>query len=113
MKHPELPLMNALRIAEAADVGKKLSRLRKARCLRQLDAARRAGLSRSTAVLIEAGDAGRTLAQLLRYLDAIAPTLSLVQLLQESDPSLKALAESEATRRVRKLSATELKKLDF
>jgi len=37
--------------------------LRKARKMTQAEAAARAGLSRSTAVLIEAGDPSRTLAQ--------------------------------------------------
>ena len=81
--------------------------------MRQADAAARAGLARSTAVLIEKGDAGRTLSQLLRYLEAIAPGLSLPALLQESDPSLQALAQASVTQRVRPLSQTELNKLDF
>ena len=84
-----------------------------ARRIRQIDAAARAGLARSTAALIEKGDPGRTLAQILRYLEAVAPNLSLLDLLQESDPSLKALIQAEATRRVRLLSSSELKELDF
>ena len=54
-----------------------------------------------------------TVAQILRYLEAIAPGLSMLALLQESDPSLKTLEQLEATQRVRPLSATELQKLDF
>jgi len=113
MKYLESPLMPANRLVEAADIGTKLTRLRNARKLRQLDVAARAGLSRSTAVLIEKGDPGRTVAQILRYLEAIAPGLSMLALLQESDPSLKALKQQETTQRVRPLSATELQKLDF
>ena len=113
MKYRESSLTPSNRLVEAASVGAKLTRLRMARKLRQLDVAARAGLSRSTAVLIEKGDPGRTLAQILRYLEAIAPGLSLLALLQESDPSLKALEQLEVTRRVRPLSATELQKLDF
>lgn len=113
MKYNEQPLTPVHRLAEAADLGAKLTRLRTARKLRQLDAAARAGLSRSTAALIEKGDPGRTVAQILRYLEAIAPGLPLLALLQESDPSLKALEQLEATQRVRALSATELQKLDF
>jgi transcriptional regulator with XRE-family HTH domain len=113
MKHNEIPLMPLRRIDEAQGIGAKLARLRVARRIRQIDAAARAGLARSTAALIEKGDPGRTLAQVLRYLEAIAPSLSLLDLLQESDPSLKALLQAEATRRVRLLSGAELKELDF
>lgn len=105
--------MTPHRLSEAKEVGTKLARLRVARKIRQIDAASRAGLARSTAALIEKGDPGRTMSQILRYLDAIAPNLSLLALLQESDPSLKALAHAEATQRVRPLSTAELKKLDF
>ena len=113
MKYLERILLPTSRLSEAAAIGTKLARLRTARKLRQQDAAARAGLSRSTAALIEKGDPGRTMAQILRYLEAIAPGLPLLALLQESDPSLKALEQREATRRVRALSAAELQKLDF
>jgi len=113
MKYDEAPLMTARRLAEAKDLGEKLARLRVARKIRQVDAAARAGLARSTAALIEKGDPGRTQAQILRYLDAIAPNLTLLALLQESDPSLQALSHAEATRRVRPLSNAGLKELDF
>jgi len=55
----------------------------------------------------------RTQAQILRYLQDIAPGVSLLSLLKEDDPSLQALAAREATRRVRALSKTELERLDF
>jgi len=113
MKYDEIPLMEPKRLAEIKELGLKIARLRIARNIRQSDAAARAGFSRSTAALIEKGDPGRTLAQLARYLDAIAPGLSLSALLQESDPSLKALQLDEATKRVRLLSGAELKVLDF
>ncbi|MFN5880149.1 MAG: XRE family transcriptional regulator, partial [Burkholderiales bacterium] len=90
-----------------------LARLRMARRIRQADAATRAGLSRSTAVLLEKGDLGRTQAQILRYLEAIAPGVSLLSLLKEDDPALQALAAREATQRVRTLSKSELQRLDF
>lgn len=113
MKRNENPLMNPERVAEAKSLGEKLARLRMARNLRQVDAAARAGIARSTAILIEKGDLSRTTAQILRYLDAIAPGVSLLSLLQETDPSLQALAAREATRRVRPLSRSELDELDF
>ena len=113
MKYKEEQLLAPPRVAEATEIGAKLARLRLARKIRQIDAAARAGLARSTAVLIEKGDPSRTLSQLMRYLDAIAPGLPLSALLQESDPSLKALAQADATQRVRPLSQAELNKLDF
>lgn len=113
MKHSESPLLSVQHLAEAQALGEKLARLRIARRLRQADAAQRAGLSRSTAALIEKGDAGRTLAQVLRYLEAISPGLSLLALLQDEDPALLALKVRETTQRVRVLSDSELKDLDF
>ena len=113
MKHNEHPLMTLGRLQEARQLGEKLARLRMARRIRQADAASRAGLSRSTAVLLEKGDLGRTQAQILRYLEAIAPGVSLLSLLKEEDPSLQALAARETTQRVRTLSKTELERLDF
>jgi len=113
MKYSEEPLLTSQHKAESLDLGAKLARLRRARKVRQADAAARAGLARSTAVLIEKGDPRRTLGQVLRYLEAIAPGVSLPALLQESDPSLNALAQAEATQRVRALSSADLRKLDF
>jgi transcriptional regulator with XRE-family HTH domain len=113
MKYKEEHLLAPHRMAEATEIGAKLARLRRARKIRQFDAAARAGLARSTAVLIEKGDPSRTIAQILRYLEAIAPGLPLLALLQESDPSLKALEQRETTQRVRPMSGTELQKLDF
>jgi len=49
----------------------------------------------------------------MRYVDAIAPGLTLLAVLQEKDPSLAALREAEVTRRVRLLSKSEMEKLDF
>ncbi len=113
MKYKEALLLTPQHLAETQGLGTKLARLRRARKVRQADAAVRAGLARSTAVLIEKGDPSRTLGQIFRYLEAIAPGLSLPALLQESDPSLTTLAQAEATQRVRPMSATELQALDF
>ena len=113
MKRNEQPLMSADRLEEARQLGEKLARLRAARRIRQADAATRAGISRSTAVLLEKGDLSRTQAQILRYLEAIAPGVSLLSLLKEDDPSLQALAARETTQRVRASSKTELQRLDF
>jgi transcriptional regulator with XRE-family HTH domain len=113
MKRDESPLLSPVRMQEARALGEKLARLRMARRLRQADAAARAGLARSTASLIEKGDLSRTQAQILRYLEAIAPGVTLLALLQETDPSLLALSARELTQRVRPLSKDELQKLDF
>lgn len=113
MKRDETPLVSPERMREAQELGAKLARLRHARRIRQADAAARAGLSRSTAVLIEKGDLSRTQAQILRYLDAIAPGVTLLALLMESDPALQALSVKEKTQRVRTLSKDELRRLDF
>lgn len=113
MKRNEAPLLSPERTQEVRELGEKLARLRMARRLRQADAAARAGLSRSTAALIEKGDIGRTQAQILRYLEAVAPGVTLLALLQETDPSLQALRTRELTRRVRPLGKDALRKLDF
>jgi len=113
MKYAEAPSLPVELLAMSHDVGAKLSRLRKAHRLRQSDAALRAGVSRSTAVLLEAGDPGRTLSQVLRYLNAISPGSTLLELLQEADPALVSLRQTEETKRVRKLSRKELEELDF
>lgn len=105
--------MTPERLHEARQLGKKLARLRTARRIRQADAAMRAGISRSTAVLLEKGDLSRTQAQILRYLESIAPGVSLLSLLREDDPSLQALAARETSQRVRALGKAELQRLDF
>ena len=98
---------------QATQLGRRLARLRLARGIKQTDAALRAGLSRNTAYRIERGDPGLAIGQVLRYLDAIAPGSTLLDLLSESDPALAALAARERTQRVRDLSSTELDELDF
>lgn len=100
-------------LSQSVALGEKLARLRIARQVRQVDAALRAGLSRTTVYRIERGEPGVALGQVLRYLDAIAPGETLLQLLSEADPALVALAAREQTRRVREPSRAELEKLDF
>lgn len=68
--------------AQATLLGQRLTQLRHAGRLRQAEAAQLAGLSRPTASRIEAGDPGRTLDQVLRYLQALSPGTTLLQLLQ-------------------------------
>lgn len=99
--------------AESEALGLKLARLRMARGIKQLDAAVRAGLSRNTAYRLERGDPGLAFGQILRYLNAIAPGQTLLDLLSENDPALKALSVRERTQRVRDMTTRELKNLDF
>lgn len=100
-------------LEDAGHLGRQVARLRVARHLTQSEAALRAGLSRNTAYRLEKGDPGLALGQVLRYIDAIAPGKSLLSLLQEDDPSLTTLSTRERKKRVREMSETELKKLDF
>ena len=100
-------------LAQSQQIGQLVARLRVARKIKQADAAVRAGLSRNTAYRIERGDPGLAIGQVLRYLDAISAGSTLSDLLTESDPSLVALEARERTRRIRDLSSSELKELDF
>ena len=98
---------------EAKKLGAALARLRIARGLKQEQAALRAGLSRNTAYRLEKGNPGVAVGQVLRYLDAIVPGKTLLELLSETDPALAALGAREQRRRVRDLSKRELDEIDF
>ncbi len=113
MKVRQADILSPELLAQSTELGEKLNRLRIARRIRQGEAALRAGLSRTTVYRIERGEPGVALGQVLRYLDAVAPGTTLLQLLSESDPALVALAHREQTRRVRELSAAEREKFDF
>ncbi|WP_244095732.1 helix-turn-helix domain-containing protein [Rhodoferax ferrireducens] len=99
--------------AECAQLGQLLARLRIARAVKQADAALRSGISRNTAYRLEKGDPGVALGQVLRYLDAIAPGCTLLELLAERDPALITLRMREKTQRVRDMTAAELEEIDF
>ena len=113
MKVSQSAVLSSSLLLQAQQIGGALARLRKARGVKQADAALRAGISRNTAYRLERGDPGLAMGQVLRYLDAIAPGSSLLQLLLESDPSLGALEQREQTQRVRGLSAADLDGLNF
>lgn len=98
--------------AQARDLGARLARLRAAHEMRQSDAALRAGISRSTAGRLESGDPGVAVGQLLRYLNAVSPGLTLAQLLEKERPAELALRERERTKRVR-LATGDRVDLDF
>src|ERR1700688_183074 len=101
MKVTQSALLNLSQTAEAKKLGAALARLRIARSMKQDQAALRAGLSRNTAYRLEKGDPGVALGQILRYLDAIVPGKTLLDLLAESDPALATLSAQEQRRRAR------------
>jgi len=113
MKVTQSALLDSNRTGEARKLGAALARLRIARGVRQDQAALRAGVSRNTAYRLEKGDPGIAMGQILRYLDAIVPGKTLLDLLSETDPALAALSAKEQRRRVRDLSKRELDELDF
>lgn len=99
--------------AETVQMGELIARLRVARQVKQAEAAIRAGLSRNTAYRIERGDPGLAIGQVLRYLDAIAPGMTLAELLTERDPALLQQQREEQRQRVRGLTQAELDELNF
>ena len=113
MKITQSALLNSSQVAQAKGLGTALARLRIARGMKQDQAALRAGLSRNTAYRLEKGDPGTAMGQILRYLDAIVPGKTLLELLSETDPALAALSAREQRRRARSLSKRELDEIDF
>ncbi|CAG4890020.1 hypothetical protein R52603_05077 [Paraburkholderia saeva] len=113
MKVTQASILSAPLLEQSKHLGELLARLRIARGVKQTDAALRAGLSRNTAYRIEHGDPGLAIGQVLRYLDSIAPGMSLETLYAEKDPALAALAARERKSRVRDMSAAERDELDF
>lgn len=94
-------------------IASKLVELRAARRIRQSEAAIRSGLSRTTVQRLEKGDPGGSIGALIRYIDAIAPGLTLQKFLEGSDPSVISLSRKSLPQRVRGLSPSELKEIDF
>jgi transcriptional regulator with XRE-family HTH domain len=113
MKVTQSALLSSNLTAEAQKLGAAVARLRIARGMKQDQVALRAGMSRNTAYRLEKGDPGIAVGQILRYLDAITPGKTLLELLTETDPALAALAAREKRRRARELSKRELDEIDF
>ncbi len=113
MKITQASMLSPRKIDECKYLGKLLARLRLARKVKQSDAALRAGLSRNTAYRLEHGDPGLAMGQVLRYLEAISPSSTLLDLLSKKDPALLALDTREKSKRVRDMSAAEREELDF
>jgi transcriptional regulator with XRE-family HTH domain len=100
-------------LTQAQELGTRLARLRAAKEVRQSDAALRAGISRSTASRLESGDPSVAVGQLLRYLDALSPGLTLAQLLAKEQPAELALQVRERTKRVRLTASGDRSDLNF
>jgi|SRR5882757_207318 transcriptional regulator with XRE-family HTH domain len=113
MKVTQAAVLTPNLASDASKLGAALARLRIARGMKQDQVALRAGLSRNSAYRLEKGDPGVALGQILRYLDAIVPGKTLLELLSESDPALAALSAQEQRRRARELSKRELDEIDF
>lgn len=113
MKVTQASMLSPSQIDECKDLGQLLARLRLARKVKQADAALRAGLSRNTVYRLEHGDPGLAMGQVLRYLEAISPGSTLLDLLSQKDPALLALDAREKSKRVRDMGAAEREELDF
>lgn len=113
MKVTQASMLSPRQLDECKDLGQLLARLRLARKVKQSDAALRAGLSRNTVYRLEHGDPGLAMGQVLRYLEAISPGSTLLDLLSQKDPALLALDAREKSKRVRDMGAAEREELDF
>ncbi|HVP32473.1 MAG TPA: helix-turn-helix domain-containing protein [Steroidobacteraceae bacterium] len=113
MKVTQSARLTTAQAAEARRLGAALARLRLARGIKQDQAALRAGVSRNTAYRLEKGDPGIAVGQILRYLEALVPGKTLLELLSETDPALAALSARERRRRARDLTKRELAEIDF
>ena len=111
MKYDESLRTPEVRLKEAEQIGDQLRTLRIARGVTQSEAAARAGVSRSTAVLLEKGDEGRTLSQVLRYLHALEPELTLAGLLTGKSAAVRVFNETPRVHRVYKSSASAGRKV--
>jgi transcriptional regulator with XRE-family HTH domain len=113
MKVTQSVMMGPELAKEVEHLGALLVRLRHARGMKQQEAALRAGMSRNSAYRLERGDPGLAIGQILRYLEAIAPGKTLLELLSQTDPALVTLGSREKKRRVRDMTRAELDALDF
>ena len=113
MRVPQVAIIKPELAEESRKLGGLIARLRLARGVKQTDAALRASLSRNTVYRMEKGDPSIAIGLILRYIDAIAPGVTLAQLVSETDPALIVLKMKEQKRRVRGLSAEQLQEVDF
>jgi transcriptional regulator with XRE-family HTH domain len=83
MQRQQNAVMTDTQVGKIRELGERLAEMRRARNLLQKDVAERANLSRVTASRIENGDAGVAIGQIIRYLDVIAPGITLGQVYRE------------------------------
>lgn len=111
MKYDESLRTPEVRLKEAEQIGAQLRILRIARGMTQSEAAARAGVSRSTAVLLEQGDESRTLSQVLRYLHALESELTLAGLLTGKSAAVRVFNDAPRVLRVYKSNASAERKV--
>lgn len=85
---------------ESANLGRLIARLRRFNRLKQIDAAALAGMARSSASRIETGDGTVAIGMLLRYIDAIAPGITLKDLLNDTAAGATSSPMPDKRRRV-------------
>ncbi len=111
MKYDESLRTPEARLKEAEQIGAQLRTLRIAHGMTQSEAAARAGVARSTAVLLEQGDESRTLSQVLRYLHALEPELTLAGLLTDKSAAVRVFNAAPRVHRVYKSKASAGRKV--
>jgi transcriptional regulator with XRE-family HTH domain len=112
MKYEESLRTPDARLKEAKQIGSQLRTLRIAHGMTQSEAAARAGVARSTAVLLEQGDESRTLSQVLRYLHALEPELTLAGLLTDKSAAVRVFNKAPRVHRVYKSNASARRKVE-
>jgi DNA-binding XRE family transcriptional regulator len=112
MKYDESLRTPQTRLKEAAQIGAHLRTLRMAHGMTQSETAARAGVSRSTAVLLEKGDESRTLSQVLRYLHAMEPELTLAGLLTGQSAAVRVFNAPPRVHRVYKPQASAARQVE-
>ncbi|WP_349618550.1 helix-turn-helix domain-containing protein [Azotobacter salinestris] len=99
--------------AQLKSLGQSLARARIARRVTQAELAARANISRNTVTRLEAGDAGVAIGQILRYLDALRPGVTLQAFFCDEDLAVTAMEAQAVRKRARPLSEKELADFDF
>ncbi|WP_443192295.1 helix-turn-helix domain-containing protein [Pseudomonas indica] len=113
MKRQQASAMPDHLSSQLAELGQALADSRIARKITQAEAAVRANVSRNTIVRIERGDAGVAVGQILRYLDAVRPGVSLQAFLSQPDTAVVQMEAQGKRQRSRPLGEKELKRYDF
>ncbi|MCW2106473.1 UNVERIFIED_ORG: transcriptional regulator with XRE-family HTH domain [Rahnella aquatilis] len=113
MKRSQSLLVSENLLQQLREMGRLLAESRIARKMTQSEAAVRANLGRNTVSRIENGNTSVAIGQILRYLDAIRPGVTLADLLSGEDNVVHSMNEKIRPQRARALSERELKDYDF